>query len=164
MGLPAIAQGYVYGYALPRMSRTLAANVKALRELKDISQGEANRAAGFNDNRFSTIETGAVKDPQLSTVLGLAVGLGARIDDFVQGLDAGYDAIIAGSVTPQTEPKGGHRDMLLQHPDVAAILGLLAGMKPHIREAALNTLLGIAMEYRKRPPGNEESSARRSLP
>ena len=166
MGLPGLALGYVCGYALPRMPRTLAQNVAELRELKRLSQGEANRAAGFNDNRFSTIERGTVQDPQLSTVLGLAVGLRARLDEVVQGLNEDYDAIAAGGASPtDLDATGGHADML-RNPDVSAIVNLIAGTDASLRDAAISALLGLAMEWRsKRPPGfREESSSGRSLP
>lgn len=72
---------------------TLARNLIAVRERLEWSQKEAARRAGLTQNRVSLWETGT-EAPGAEGLLRLAVAYGCSVDDFLGGVDEGYDAII----------------------------------------------------------------------
>lgn len=61
----------------------LAANLKALREARGLSQQQLAEKAGVSISVLFQIEQGRKKDPKLSTLVSLAEGLGISPAEFV---------------------------------------------------------------------------------
>ncbi len=59
--------------------------LKSLREKKNLTQEQAALAAGFSGKSYwNNIETGRVKDPQLSTIEAVARALGVKAKDLLK--------------------------------------------------------------------------------
>ena len=71
----------------------LGANLVAARERAGLKQGEAVTRSGVPRDRLSPWENGHAA-PNIEGLLRLAIAYGCPVDDFLGGVDEGYDAII----------------------------------------------------------------------
>ena len=61
----------------------LSANIKKLRKQQKLSQEELARKAGITYSTLIKIESGANKNPTLSTIKKITNALGSKIDEIV---------------------------------------------------------------------------------
>ncbi len=62
----------------------LAENLKMLRKQLELTQEELARRIGAPQSSISDLETGAVKNPRVKTLLRLAAALDTTVDDLLR--------------------------------------------------------------------------------
>lgn len=101
--------------------------LRALRQARGMTQVDLSRASMVTQQTISSLESGRVQDPEMATVVKLAVGLGVPVED------------LTGQATPRNPLSETERQALLDQlnrlpPDEQqTILGLvrrLAAMPP----------------------------------
>jgi transcriptional regulator with XRE-family HTH domain len=71
--------------ASPNVSKQLGDNLRRLRDAAAMSQERLSLSSGVEARSISKLERG-LSDPQLSTMVRLARGLGVGLDELLQGI------------------------------------------------------------------------------
>ncbi len=64
--------------------KTIGAKIKAWRAIKDLTQDELAKKADLPYPTLVKIESDAVQNPSIDTVVKIAAGLGISIDDLIK--------------------------------------------------------------------------------
>lgn len=131
------------------MKRTLADNLKRLRLARKLTQEDLGAATGLKQTAISRYEKGKAK-PDLSSLLKLAVGLRARVETIVEGLDVKFDAFYQGlrlSIqTDGSDPDDGGANLAEQQPPFDVIV---PGAPPGESDDAVPNLAETHAEFQR---------------
>ena len=62
-----------------------SSRTKALRKARGLTQKQLARRSGLTLKAISGLERGRVKDPHISTLMGISSGLGVSLSEFLNG-------------------------------------------------------------------------------